>query len=391
MSKSKPIRPLPENFIWGTSSSAYQTEGGNVASNWDRYNAENPSQDRYALSVDFRHRYREDLGLAKDLGCNTHRFGINWARVEPREGEFDEGELQYYDDVIRVMLEAGLEPLLTLDHFVYPGWVDRLGGWVNPRTPELFVRFCTKIAERYHRQIRLWLTFNEAAFFVLFEQKYRKLDKKGVRTMSRHLVAAHREVYDLIHRLRPDAIVSSNVVVCPQGLISRWLQWYTDGLFLNHVVDKLDWMAIDFYYGRIKLKALISDRFLEQDPNPKGLYAALQGYARKFPDLPILIAENGMPTQDNKPRPDGITRSQHLTDAIYWTQRAHADGINVIGYMYWSLTDNFEWGHYGPRFGLYSVDVINDPTLTRKPTDAVDTYKALIRKRGVPAFYSPRE
>ena len=383
------IKPLPESFIWGVSASGYQSEGGHVDSNWDRYNAETPKQDRYGLSVDFRHRYREDIALAGQLGVNTFRIGINWARVEPREGEFDETELAYYDDVLRTMRALGIEPLITLDHFVYPGWIDRQGGWTNPKTRDRFIRYCDLIARRYHSQVRLWLTFNEAGFFIMIEKKYRKLDRSGVRTMSAHLIAAHRDVYDLIHALRPDAMVSSNIVCCGEGALSWFLQRYTDRLFLDGVIDKLDCIAIDYYYRGITLK-LLKGRMWECDLAPDGLYRALKRYAKKYPRLPVLIAENGMPTLNAEPRADGVTRSQALQDCVYWTQRAHADGVAVIGYMYWSLTDNFEWGSYGPRFGLYTVEVLTDPALARVPTDAVETYRNIIRERGVSASHRPR-
>lgn len=380
----KDLAPLPPSFIWGVSASGYQSEGGHVDSNWDRYNAQTPTQDRYGQSVDFRHRYREDIALAKDLGVNTFRIGINWARVEPRDGEFDEAELAYYDDVVRAMQEAGIEPLITLDHFVYPGWIDRQGAWANPNTPEKFVRFCGVIARRYHQQVRLWLTFNEAGFFILIEKKYQKLDRKGSRAMSRHLIHAHRQVYDLIHSLRPDAMVSSNVVCCGEGLLSWILQKYTDGLFLDGIVDKVDCIAIDYYYRGVTLD-LLRGRMWETDPFPKGLYRALKRYSKQYPKLPILVAESGMPTLNAEPRRDGMTRVQHLKECVYWTQAAKTEGVNVMGYMYWSLTDNFEWGSYGPRFGLYTVNVLTDPALARIPTGAVEAYRSIIRARGVPA------
>jgi beta-glucosidase len=383
MSEHKPA-PLPSDFIWGVSASGWQSEGGHVDSNWSRYNAETPSQDRYGSSVDFRHRYREDIALAKDLGVGMFRIGINWARVEPREGEFDEAELAYYDDVIDAMIEAGLKPLITLDHFVYPGWVDRQGAWVNPKTLHDFTRYCEVIARRFISRVRWWLTFNEAAAFIIIEKKYRKLDRKGVRAMSRHVVQAHREVYDLIHALDPAAQVSSNVVCCGEGLLSRYADWLSDRWFLKRVVDKLDYFAFDYYYIGIT-REVLQGRIWDADPAPDGLYRALKRYAKRFPKLPIMIAENGMPTRDAAPRADGHTREGVLRDCVRWTQRARAEGVNVIGYMYWSLTDNFEWGHYGPRFGLYTVDVLSDPTLTRKPTAAVAVYRDLIRDRGVAA------
>ena len=382
------LKPLPKDFIWGVSASGYQSEGGNVDSNWDRYNAATPDQDRYGLSVDFRHRYREDVGLAKDLGVNTFRIGINWARVEPRRGEFDEAELAYYDDLILAMKQAGIAPLITLDHFVYPGWVADQGAWTNARTVTDFVRFSRMIAERYHRDVKLWLTFNEAAFFVIIEWKYRKMKWAQVKQMSRHLVSAHRQIYDLIHQLDAGAMVSSNIVWAGEGWRSRALQWFTDWLFIDRVADKIDCMAFDYYYRGIS-EEVLKGKLWEADVSPAGLGRALKKLARRYPRLPLLVAENGMPTLDAAQRPDGVRREDSLRDCVYHVQRAQAEGINVIGYMYWSLTDNFEWGHYGPRFGLYTVNVLTDPELKRIPTDAVAAYRRIIRDGGVPADHRP--
>ena len=106
-----------------------------------------------------------------------------------------------------------------------------------------------------------------------------------------------------------------------------------------------------------------------------------------FPKLPIMVTENGMATDNGKPHADGYTRGQDLQDTVYWLQRARAAGVPVIGYLYWSLTDNYEFGSYRSRFGLYTVNVLKDPTLTRRPTDAVAPYRAIIKRGGVPAGY----
>ena len=378
----KPLAAFPADFIWGVSASGYQSEGGDVDSNWDRYNKETPTQDRYGRSVDFRHRYREDIALAKSLGCNTFRIGINWARVEPKEGIWDETELAYYDDVVDAMLEAGLAPLITLDHFVYPGWMDKHGGWVNPKSVTGFVRFSEMIARRYVSKVKWWLTFNEAAFMYMIEKKYQKLDGKQNKRMKKHVVQSHRDVYDVIKKLRPDAMVSSNVVCCGEGILSRIVQWITDRGFIDQVADKLDYFSFDFYYRGID-NLVIKGASHAADPAPDGLYRAIKRYAKKYPQLPLMIAENGMPTLNNEPRADGKTRDWALRECVRAAQRARTEGVNLIGYMYWSLTDNFEWGHYGPRFGLYTVDVLTDPELKRKPTPAVAAYRDIIRNGGV--------
>ncbi|SEP47229.1 family 1 glycosylhydrolase [Amycolatopsis saalfeldensis] len=122
---------------------------------------------------------------------------------------------------------------------------------------------------------------------------------------------------------------------------------------------------------------------------PEGIYDALRYYAGRYPNLPLYVVENGMPTDDGKPRADGYTREAALQDSVFWLQRAKADGMDVIGYNYWSITDNYEWGSYRPRFGLYTVDARTDPSLTRRPTAAVPVYRRTIASPGWGADRAP--
>jgi beta-glucosidase len=337
--------------------------------------------------VDFRHRYREDVGLAKDLGVNTYRIGISWARVEPQKGKIDEAELAYYDDLMLSMKQAGIQPLITLDHFAYPGWVADNGGWTNPQTVSDFVAFTTLIAKRYHHDVHWWLTFNETAFEMAGIVASTKPGWSGSASIRRNLIAAHRQSYDVIHSLDASAMVSSNIVWMGDTPGSRVLQKFTDWLFLDKIDDKIDYIGFDFYASDVV--AALMDRHALLYPDPPGLYRALRILSDRYPKLPLLIAENGMATRNGQPRPDGVRREEALRDSVYWVQRAKADGINVIGYMYWSLTDNFEWGSYTPRFGLYTVNVLKDPGLVRIPTPAVPAYKEVIQHHGVAAEYVP--
>ena len=114
-------------------------------------------------------------------------------------------------------------------------------------------------------------------------------------------------------------------------------------------------------------------------PQPAdGIGPVAEYYTNRYPSLPVFIIETRMPTDNGAPRPDGLTRSQQLLNAVDSIRRARQRGIPIIGTLYWSLTDNYEWGSYRPRFGLYSIDVVGDPTLTRVPTDAVATYRSVI-------------
>jgi beta-glucosidase len=379
---------LPQDFIWGVSSSGYQSEGGAVESNWSRFNDSKLDQDRYGTSVDFRHRYREDVALAKAMGINTYRIGINWARVEPKKGQIDETEMAYYDDVILALKQAGIAPLTTLDHFVHPAWVADQGGWTNPQTAKDFVIYSSMIAQRYHNDVHLWITFNEEGTYQLLEAFQYKRGLSNILRARDNLVTAHRDTYDVIHALDPKAMVTSNIIWMGDHLGSGFLQGLTDWLFLDRIEDKCDVIAIDYYAANLP-RAIKTGKQWAIFPEPAGIYRALKTLKSRYPNKPLLIAETGMPTEDGKPREDGVTREDLLRDSVYWVQRAREDGINVVGFMVWSLTDNFEWGSYTPRFGLYTVNVKTDPSLTRIPTAAVPAYQEIIRIGGVGPTYVP--
>lgn len=385
-----PLSPVPAGFHWGVATAGFQSEGSAPDSNWRRYVEQDTASvvQPYANAVDFRNRYPADIALARDLGVTTFRYSVEWARVQPRPGEWDEAELAYYDDLLREVRAAGLTPMITLSHFVHPGWVADRGGWAAASTVDDFLAFAGAIAERYADAGALWITINEPT-------RYRDLevDNGGIRrsdgaTMMTNLVAAHRGAYAAIHAADPDAQVSSNLAYQPPPL-----QAGADAEFVDRVADTLDFVGIDYYYGASldNLSAIwaLTGQFWRVAPQPDGLYHALRSYQRKFPTLPLYVVENGMPTQDGRARPDGYTRSQHLRDHLYWMQRAMAEGVRVIGYNYWSLTDNYEWGDYRARFGLYTVDALTDPALARRPTDAVPTYRETIAAGGVPPAYLP--
>lgn len=380
----------PDDFLWGVATSGYQSEGSAPDSNWRRYERAGTSsiKDPYMNAVDFRHRYAEDIANAKALGVKVFRFGVEWARIEPRKGVVDQTELAYYDDVVNRIVAAGMRPMITLDHWVYPGWVADQGGWDSDATVDDWLTNARRVVDRYKNKGAIWITINEPTIYLQNEISNGGLQSWQAPWMMSRLVTVHRRAYDLIHQLDPGAMVSSNAAYLPAGM-----QVALDLTFVDQVRDKLDFLGLDYYYGasldNISAVHGASGEFWKIDPQPDGIYYALRYYARKFPTLPLYVVENGMPTDNGQPRPDGYTRSDHLRDHIYWVQRAKADGIDVIGYNYWSITDNYEWGSYRPRFGLYTVDALTDPTLTRRPTDAVATYRAVISGHGVPAGYLP--
>ncbi|MFB8004217.1 family 1 glycosylhydrolase [Nocardia sp. NPDC056000] len=379
---------LGDEFLWGVAASGFQSEGQSPDSNWTRYIEANPGWDRLGDSVDFRSRYRSDIALAKQMGVKVFRVGLEWARLEPQAGVWDSAAFGFYDGLIDAIVAAGMRPMLTLDHWVYPGWEADRGGWRNPGMVADWLTNMRKVVDRYAVRNPVWVTINEPVAYIMHEVTQNGTDADQ---MLGRVAQAHNGIYDYIHQVQPNALVTSNV-----GYVAG-AESQVNGPLMALIGDKLDFIGVDYYFGYAAPELAAQTQGAAAAPagmwdlpiSPEGIYYALQHYSRQFPGKPLWIVENGMPTYDGHPRADGYTRSDHLRDTVYWLQRAKADGMNVIGYNYWSLTDNFEWGSYAPRFGLYTVNVRTDPALTRIPTDAVATYRDIIAHDGVAADYLP--
>ncbi|MBJ8344973.1 family 1 glycosylhydrolase [Antrihabitans sp. YC2-6] len=384
--EARELPNLGADFLWGVSSSGYQSEGYAPDSNWSRYAASGATADPYLNSVDFLHRASGDIALADSLGVDVYRTSVEWSRVQPQPGVWSEGGFAFYDSVFAHIAAAGMRPMITLDHWVYPGWeVDR-GGWRNPQMVMDWLANMRRVVDRYAHYDPLWVTINEPVAYVGQEIRTGGVGPADVPSMFDRLVQAHNGIYDYIHAVQPGALVTSNVAYIPGGA-----EPVLDTQFEDRV--KLDFVGIDFYYAASTTRPPTLDplfgRHWDAELEADGIYYALRHYSRKFPGKPLYIVENGMPTEHGQPRRDGYTRGDHLSDIVYWLQRARADGMNLLGYNYWSLTDNYEWGSYAPRFGLYSVDVRTDPTLTRRPTDAVPVYRGIVAGDGVAPGYVP--
>ncbi|WP_280267418.1 glycoside hydrolase family 1 protein [Nocardia wallacei] len=383
------VPALGEDFLWGVASAGFQCEGHAPDSNWTRYVDSHPDYDRYQNAVDFYNRYPSDIGLASGLGVGVYRISVEWARVQPQPGRWSEEGFAFYDSVLDAMAARGIRPMLSLDHWVYPGWAAERGGWGNPAMVDDWLANARKVVDRYASRDPLWVTFNEPTFYVLNETSNGGLPATAIPAMQQRLAQAHNTIYDHIHAVQPGALVTSNV-----AYILGATEPLINGPIVEPISGKLDYLGIDYYYG-FTPQAMLADpptnmKELWKVPlQPEGIYYALDHYARRFPGMPLYIVENGMPTQNGAPRADGYSRADDLRDTVYWIQRAKADGMNIMGYNYWSITDNYEWGSYTPRFGLYTVDVRTDPALTRRPTDAVAAYSGLTRSGGVPGDYRP--
>ncbi len=211
--------PLPDGFRFGVATSAFQIEGGlngpgEPANNWvwwEREGRVEPS----GIAVDFWNRYEEQLDLAAALGCDTFRLGLEWARVEPEEGQIDETALDRYATILDACHERGLEPLATLHHFTHPAWLG-VDFWLSADSPERFAGWTERVVERLGDRCRLWVTFNEIAILAQLCYAFgmhppgRHFAWKEMYTAIGHILAAHVRAYELIHERRPDAVVHAN-------------------------------------------------------------------------------------------------------------------------------------------------------------------------------------
>ncbi len=386
---ARAAQPLPTGFLWGVASSGFQSEGspgGHPASNWTVPRA---GQTPIGGSVDFRNRYRSDIALARGLGVKVYRVGVEWARVQPVPTGFDEKEWAYYDDMIGAITAAGMRPMITIDHWVYPQWMMRAGGWTNPASVQWWLRYANRVVHRFAKLNPMWVTFNEPVANIGQQLSRGELPVSAAPVMADRMVQVHRAIYREIHRVQPRAMVTSNSAYLPAGA-----EPLIDPVLTDRFMRHADFVGLDSYYGfslgnPLAVTGALRDGMAGLPVNAESIYYALRYNARRYPGKPLYVVESGMPTADGKPRIDGYRRGAQLADLVYWVQRARADGIPVIGYNYWSLTDNYEWGSYTPRFGLYTVNVLRDRSLRRIPTDAVPVYRAIIARNGVGPQYRP--
>ena len=383
------VPSLGADFQFGVAQAGFQSEGYSRDSNWVRYGDQGKVEQKVGNSVDFYHRYAQDIARAKSLGVEIYRTSVEWARVQPSPGRYDDAGWAFYDRVIRAIVDAGMRPMITLNHWVHPGWeVDR-GGWNRSGMADDLVAFGERVVDRYEWADPLWITFNEPTEYVRRELMYGGTRPENAGRMVDGIIDAHRRLYRHIHRVQPRAEVSTNLAYFPVPGLGSWLE----GLFPERLRDSMDFVGVDNYYSvsvtDLSTTNAITGELWKATQAPESIYYVLRHLAKRYPGKPIRIIEAGMAGAPNGIRPDGYQRGDHLRDTIYWVQRAKQDGIKVVSFNYWSITDNYEWGDYRPRFGLYSVDVQGDPALTRRPTDAVAAYRQITKARGVALGYRP--
>lgn len=371
-------RRFADNFLWGAATAAHQVEGNNLNNDW--WKLEHDAAD-YGVEFsgdadDSYHRYEEDMRLLVDVGFNTYRFSIEWARIEPSPGKFSRAELAHYRRMIDTARRLGLTPMVTLHHFTHPLWFGELGGWLGPHAVELFTRYVEQACSILEG-VEWVCTINEPNVLAMNHGALRRVDAGEDYPfdalpdpeIGEVLIAAHRAVAPVV-RARAGARVGWTVgnqalVAAPGGEAKlAEIQHQFEDMYLEPARDD-DFVGVQSYTSQpVDENGIVPH---PEDPSntlmgwafrPDALGIALRHTHDVVGDVPIVVTENGIATDDDE------RRIEYTTGALSELVRALDDGIDVRGYIHWSLLDNFEWGRWTPTFGLVAVD---RETFERRP------------------------
>lgn len=404
---------FPKGFLWGASTSSHQVEG-NTYNNWTQWEKDNaerlsieakskwadwqqkkfpemflPENYISGIACDHYNRFEADFDLAKEGGHNAHRFSIEWSRIEPEEGKFDEKEIEHYRDVLMALRSRGIEPFVTLWHWTEPIWFTETGGWTNKKSIEYFQRFVEKVVSEYKSLVKFWVVINEPNVSVGFGylRGSQPPAKKGLINFLRayfNLLTAFKKASSSIKKIDAVAEIGvANSVTHYDVKIFPGLYFLTVSIveffskyFLRKAIPYCTFVGCN-YYSRYIISSDKKDITPEKRNDlgweiyPKGIYYVLKSL-KKY-KLPVYITENGLADAADEKRP------KFLADHIFWMKKAIAEGVDVRGYFHWSLLDNFEFPDmrgFWPRFGLIEIDY---KTLERKPRKSFYVYKEIIK------------
>jgi len=352
---------FPKDFLWGAAVSAYQVEGG-INCDWTRFFDAKKACNHYNL-------YEKDFDLMEKLNLNAFRFSIEWSRIEPKEGRFDEKEIEHYRKYLKSLKRRGFCVMLTLHHFTNPVWFSELGGWESKKAVFYFLRFSKKIFNEYCDLVDFWITINEPMIYnslSFFTGRWPPKKKNPISFLRvfRNQISAHKKVYQIFHKEKESVkvgISKNNQYFEPysESFLDRisvfFARYFWNHLFFKKIKNHLDFIGLNYYFHNkiqfpFKIRnenKIVSD--LGWEVYALGIYYVL-GELKKY-KLPIFITENGIADKKDK------LRKQFIKEHLIWILRAIKEGINVKGYFYWSLIDNFEWDlGTKPCFGLIKID-----------------------------------
>jgi beta-glucosidase len=376
------MHSFPQGFLWGAASAPHQVEGNNLNSDFWAQEELMVGAARSGDALDSYHRYRDDIRLIAESGLNTYRFGIEWARIEPLPGRVSQAEQAHYRRMIDACVEMGVTPFVTLHHFTSPRWFVEEGGWRGDRAVERFCSYAetaasildgvewvctinepnmlaTMIAER--ELVLASASEQEWMSPTLESDKPRPVKPAPPVEIGRRLVEAHHVAREVL-RERTDAklgwSIASRAFETRPGAedTRRRLEYVWEDLYLEAAHDD-DYVGVQAYSAQwvgldgIEPHPVRPDNTLVRTAyRPDALGIAVRHTAQVLPQVPIVVTENGIATDDD------TRRIAYTEAALRSLSEAMDDGIDVRGYIHWSLLDNYEWGHWEPTFGLAAVD-----------------------------------
>jgi beta-glucosidase len=383
-------RGSPTRFLWGAAISAHQSEGNDV--NSDSWLLEHLPETVYKEpsgdGCDSYHRYEEDFAIARAIGLNCYRFGIEWARIEPEPGRFAQAALDHYARVLTSCRAHGLLPIVSYNHFTVPRWFAMRGGWEVPDSADLFARYCERATRALGDQIGMASPFNEANIQLLIKllrtsatPEYRAKRVAMIAAAARathspgfssilfadpdridaHLLDAHAKAYQAIKAGPGEFLVgvtltTQAIEAVGDGSIAPQMEKLLYGSWWD-AVNASDFVGVQAY-TRFRFD---SKGAVPASPDAELTAAGYEDYPQVLGHMirlaarntrkPIFVTESGIATDDD------ARRIAWLDASVAEVERCRADGIDVRSYIYWSLLDNFEWTQgYGQHFGLVGVD-----------------------------------
>ena len=384
---------FPKDFLWGAAVAAYQVEGGIENSDWSTPHQKNGGGPA-GKACDHYNRYEQDFDLIEELNLNAFRFSIEWSRIEPEPGKFNEQEIEHYKKYLGSLKSRGIATMVTLHHFTSPAWFAKTGGWSNKKSVFYFARFTQKMLKELGDLVDFWLTINEPLIYTTVSYLQGRWPPKKrnpilVLKVIKNQITAHKKVYKDFHKIKSNikvGIAKNNQFFEPfssknilDKLAVQCCNYFWNEFFLNRIKRHLDFIGLNYYFhNKIKFpfsirnkNKIVSD--LGWEIYPQGIYHVLKDL-KKY-NLPVYITENGVADKNDKLRRNFIRR--HLS----WIWRAIHEDINVKGYFHWSLIDNFEWDKgIEPRFGLIEIDY---STQERKIRQSALYYTKVCKERAL--------
>lgn len=381
---------FPDGFLWGAATAGHQIEGNNVNSDWWAREQTMPGMDLSGDACDSYHRYREDIDLLADAGLTSYRFSLEWSRIEPVRGRFSRAELAHYRRMIEYCLERGVTPVVTLQHFTTPQWFAEAGGWSSPEASDLFCRYveqaCTILdgvewvatmnepnmqaaimtaMQRMAQAGGQWQSPTVEAEFESDQEREQAARNDFLAyadpAISRTFVAIHHAAREIVRRRTHAKVgwtIAAGALTAAPGGEEKLLEirYGKEDVFWEGSRGD-DWAGVQAYSSQeVDARGLVphpqspDNTLVGTSYRPDALAMAVRHAWEVTGGVPLVVTENGIATAD-----DG-QRIRYTDEALQGLLGTIADGIDVRGYLHWSLLDNFEWGHWEPTFGLVTVD-----------------------------------